>query len=70
MSASVAVVAIDEMIQRSMLKETDIVVGLVCGSGFRETGELSRTLPVGKILIYPESEPSQLESLLAGKSKS
>ncbi len=70
MSASVAVVAIDEMIQKSMLTKTDIVVGLVCGSGFRETGELARSLPVEKILIYPDSKPSELESLLAGKSKS
>ncbi len=33
MSASVAVVAIDTMIQRSFLKENDTVVALVCGSG-------------------------------------
>jgi threonine synthase len=68
MSASVAVVAIDEMIQRSLLKESDTVVGVVCGSGFRETGELARNVPVEKILIYPDSKLSQLESLLAART--
>ena len=67
MSASVALVAVDEMTQKAILRETDTVVGLVCGSGFRETGELARTLPVEKILIYPNSKPSRLESFLASK---
>jgi threonine synthase len=64
LSASGSIVAIDTLIARSLLKEDATVVGLVCGSGFRETGELARTLALEKTLIYPDTNLAEVERLL------
>ena len=66
-SASVSIVAISKMLQAGMLRPGDTLVGLVCGSGFRETGELARTMAVKKTLIYPDAGTAALESLLLAK---
>ena len=50
-SAAVSVVAIDKLIQSQSIREHESVVSLICGSGFRETGELALSLHVRKTRI-------------------
>jgi threonine synthase len=67
-SASVAVVEIEEMLEKSMVRASDTIVGLVCGSGFRETGELARSLAVEEHPIYSKHDPGELAALLVPKN--
>ena len=64
-SAAVSQVALNNLIRDGVLAEAATVVALVCGSGFRETGELSRSLAVEKTPIYAATGLTELGKLLA-----
>jgi threonine synthase len=65
-SAAVSVAALDLLRQSHTIHRGETVVALLCGSGFRETGELARTLMVKKTQISQHTGMETLAQLLAG----
>ena len=63
-SAAVSVAALNLLRQSNAIHRGETVVALLCGSGFRETGELARTLPVKKLQINPHSGMETLAHVL------
>jgi threonine synthase len=45
-STAIVLPALDRMIERGLVQSTDVVVGLACGSGFRETSVLQARRPL------------------------
>jgi threonine synthase len=65
-SAAVSVSALDLLRQSNTIHRGETVVALLCGSGFRETGELARTLTVKKLQISQHSGMETLARVLEG----
>ncbi len=63
-SAAVSVAALSLLRQSDTIHRGENVVALLCGSGFRETGELARTLMVKKLQISPDSGMETLAQVL------
>lgn len=63
-SAAVSVAALKRLRDSNTVKRGETVVALLCGSGFRETGELARTLPVKKLQVNQRSGMETLARLL------
>ncbi|MGA7409764.1 MAG: pyridoxal-phosphate dependent enzyme [Bryobacteraceae bacterium] len=65
-SAAVSVAALKRLRENGMIKSKETVVVLLCGSGFRETGELARTLPVRKLQVDRHSGMDMLAHVVKG----
>lgn len=63
-SAAVSLAALKRLRQSGDIRRGETVVVVICGSGFRETGELARTLPVKKIQVDQHSGMATLTRLL------
>ena len=63
-SAAVSVAALNLLRQKNTINRGATVVALLCGSGFRETGELARTLTVEKLQISQNSGMEALAQVL------
>jgi len=65
-SAAVSYAAFTNLRRNGTIQRGETVVILLCGSGFRETGELARTLPVRKIQVDQQSGMKILTNVLKG----
>jgi len=65
-SAAVSNAALKHLRENRVIKSDETVVVLLCGSGFRETGELARTLSVKKVQVDQRSGVETLAKLLKG----
>ena len=63
-SAAAPVVAVDQLIEKGLIKKGERIVAVISGSGFRETGELSRSLAVKKTAIDESTGIAELKKLL------
>jgi threonine synthase len=63
-SAAVSLAALKKLRQSGDIQRGETVVLVLCGSGFRETGELARTLPVKKIRVDQQSGIKTLTRVL------
>jgi threonine synthase len=65
-SAAVSCAALTKLRESGTIQPGANVVVLLCGSGFRETGEVALTLPVKKIQVDPHSGMQTLTRVLKG----
>jgi len=65
-SAAVSIAALKRLREHHTIKSGETVVALLCGSGFRESGELARTLSLKKGQVDERSGMKTLAQLLEG----
>jgi threonine synthase len=65
-SAAVSCAALTKLRESGTIQPGATVVVLLCGSGFRETGEVALTMPVKKIQVDPHSGMQTLTRILKG----
>ena len=63
-SATVPLVAVDNLYAEGTIAEGDSVVAVICGSGFRETAAVRSPIPVRRVKIDQATGMKQLETLL------
>jgi len=63
-SAAVAMVGVEKLHKQGSIADGEKVVAIVSGSGFRETAELARHLPVKRITVDRKNGISKLRRLL------
>ena len=64
-SAAVSIAALKKLRASNAITAGETVVALLCGSGFRETGELARMLPVKKLQVDSDSGLETLSRVLS-----
>ena len=63
-SAAAPLVAVDQLIEKGLIQKSQRTVAVISGSGFRETGELGRSLAVRKTAIHETTGIAELKKVL------